>query len=176
MSLSKNLALDVHLRWMIRRDMSKVMDIENSSFEEPLEEEAIINLLRQRNAIGMVAEKDSLIIGFMIYKLNKKFIYVVDLVVAKECRRANIGSQLVKKLKEKLGQQRRCSLVIDVPEDHLSAQLFLKSHNFVATDIIQNRWFHAETEYRMKYNLPDEDNEIEKLIALFQRRNRITCS
>jgi len=176
MSLAKNADLDVHIRWMIKRDMPKVMHIENSSFEEPFNEELLTDLLRQRNVIGMVAEKDSLILGFMIYKLHKKVIYVMDLVVAKECRQAAVGSQFVKKLKEKLSLQKRPSIVIDVPETHLGAQLFLKDHEFEATDIVYSGCLHEEVEYRMRYELPCEKDEAAALVELFRRRNRITCS
>ena len=48
----------VHIRWMIRRDMPEVLDIENRSFEFSWTEEDFIRCLRQRNCIGMVAEHD----------------------------------------------------------------------------------------------------------------------
>ena len=48
----------VHIRWMIRRDMPEVLDIENQAFEFPWTEEDFIRCLRQRNCIGMVAELD----------------------------------------------------------------------------------------------------------------------
>ena len=48
----------VHIRWMIRRDMPEVLDVERSSFEFPWAEDDFIRCLRQRNCIGMVAEVD----------------------------------------------------------------------------------------------------------------------
>ena len=46
--------LRVHIRWMIRRDMAEVLDIERQCFEFPWTEDEFINCLRQRNAIGMI--------------------------------------------------------------------------------------------------------------------------
>ena len=50
--------VNVHIRWMIRRDMPEVLQIERTSFEYPWSEEDFIRCLRQRNCIGMVAEYD----------------------------------------------------------------------------------------------------------------------
>ena len=63
--------LTVHIRWMIRRDMPEVLDIESRSFDGPWSEEDFMRSLRQRNCIGMVAEHDDCIVGFMIYELHK---------------------------------------------------------------------------------------------------------
>ena len=48
---------DVQIRWMIRRDMPEVLDIERLSFEFAWTEEDFLCCLRQRNCIGMVAER-----------------------------------------------------------------------------------------------------------------------
>ncbi len=71
MSLGGKQDLRVHIRWMIRRDMPEILGIEDRSFEFPWLEEDFIRCLRQRNCIGMVAEHDDRIVGFMIYELHK---------------------------------------------------------------------------------------------------------
>ena len=68
----------VHIRWMIRRDMSDVLSIENESFEFPWSEQDFIRCLRQRNCIGMVAEVDDQIVGFMIYELHKTRLHLLN--------------------------------------------------------------------------------------------------
>ena len=47
-----------HIRWMTRRDMVSVLEIENQCFEFAWSSDDFIRCLRQRNCIGMVAEKD----------------------------------------------------------------------------------------------------------------------
>ena len=49
--------VDAQIRWMIRRDMPEVLDIEQQSFEFAWTEEDFLCCLRQRNCIGMVAER-----------------------------------------------------------------------------------------------------------------------
>ena len=56
MTIDHQAQLRVHIRWMIRRDMAEVLEIERGAFEFPWFEEEFIRCLRQRNCIGMVAE------------------------------------------------------------------------------------------------------------------------
>ncbi|MEZ6091062.1 MAG: ribosomal-protein-alanine N-acetyltransferase RimI, partial [Pirellulaceae bacterium] len=50
---------------MIRRDMPSVLDIEAACFEFSWSEDEFIRCLRQRNCIGMVAEENDQVVGFM---------------------------------------------------------------------------------------------------------------
>src|SRR5688572_2885179 len=94
--------LQVHIRWMIRRDMADVLEIETSSFEFPWSEEDFIRCLRQRNCIGMVAERDDKVVGFMIYELHKTRLHVLNFAVGSCQRRQGVGGQMVGKLIGKL--------------------------------------------------------------------------
>lgn len=64
-----------HIRWLIGRDMEEVMEIENSSFDDPWTPDEFTQSLRQRSIIGMVAEchedgdLSGKVIGYMIYEL-----------------------------------------------------------------------------------------------------------
>ena len=92
----------VHIRWMIRRDMAEVLQIERESFEFPWIDEDFIRCLRQRNCIGMVAEHEGRVVGFMIYELHRTRIHVLNFAVSKICHRLGVGSQMVAKLIAKL--------------------------------------------------------------------------
>ncbi len=70
--------LRVHIRWMIRRDMPEVLDIERQSFEFPWSEDDFVRCLRQRNCIGMVAEHGDRVVGFMIYELHKTRLHILE--------------------------------------------------------------------------------------------------
>ena len=64
-------ATRAHIRWLIRRDMPEVLEIERSlpaSWGEP----EYLDLLRQRDVIGMVAEAGDLggrVVGVFVYRL-----------------------------------------------------------------------------------------------------------
>ena len=48
--------LQIHVRWMIRRDMTEVLEIEQEAFEFPWSDDDFTRCMRQRNCIGMVAD------------------------------------------------------------------------------------------------------------------------
>jgi len=127
----------VHIRWMIRRDMPEVLDIERGSFEFPWFEEDFIRCLRQRNCIGMVAEHGERVVGFMIYELHKTRLHILNFAVAPEFRRRGVGKQMIEKLIGKLSSQRRTRITLEVRETNLPAQLFFKSASFRAVTVLR---------------------------------------
>jgi len=152
----------VHIRWMIRRDMPEVLAIETRNFEFPWSEEDFINCLRQRNCIGMVAEHDERVVGFMIYELNKTRIHVLNFAVADWFQRRGVGSQMIAKLISKLSAQRRSRITLEVRETNLPAQLFFRAMGFRAVSVL--RQYYADTPedaYLMQYRYRPEPKEIE---------------
>jgi ribosomal-protein-alanine N-acetyltransferase len=133
----------VQFRWMIRRDMPAVLAIESSSFEFPWSEEKFIRVLRQRDCIGMVAERNEEVAGFMIYELHKTRIHILSLAVHPEVRREGVGKAMTEKLVSKLSYQRRNRIVLEVRETNLSAQLFFRQLGFRANRILKD--FYEET-------------------------------
>ena len=159
--------LRVQIRWMIRRDMADVLGIEEDSFEFPWSEEDFIRCLRQRNCIGMVAEHDGRVVGFMIYELQRTRLHVLNFAVAHDYRRRGVGDQMIGKLVGKLSNQRRTRVVLEVRETNLAAQLFFKQSGFRAVSVLRD-YYEDTTEdaYLMQYRyraVPVEANRITKL-------------
>jgi len=155
MSSGQKQEVRVHIRWMIRRDMPEVLAIEAESFEFPWSEEDFINCLRQRNCIGMVAEHDDRVVGFMIYEVNKTHIHVLNFAVSRAERRRGIGTQMMAELVGKLSSQRRSRITLEVRETNLPAQLFFRANGFRAVSVL--RQFFRDTDddaYLMQYRLP----------------------
>ncbi len=151
----KNFQLAVHIRWMIRRDMPEVLEIERAVFEYAWTEEDFVHCIRQRNCIGMVAELDEQIVGFMIYELHKSKLRVLNFAVAAEYHRNGIGSQMVAKLKSKLSHQRWSRLVLEVRETNLQAQFFFRALDFRATSVLRDFYEDlVEDAYLMQYCHP----------------------
>ena len=144
--------LGVHIRWMIRRDMPEVLEIENRSFEFPWFEEDFIRCLRQRNCIGMVAEYEEQVVGFMIYELHKTRLHILNFAVHPDFRRNHIGDQMVAKLVSKLSYERRTRITLEVRETNLDAQLFFRDRGFRATSVLRNFYDDTpEDAYFMQY-------------------------
>ena len=157
MDSKKEFDINVHIRWMIRRDMSEVLEIEKSSFEFPWSEEDFIRCLRQRNCIGMVAEYDERVVGFMIYELHKNQLHVLNFAVRPDVRRRGVGEQMVNKLVGKLSQQRRNRIVLEIRETNLAAQMFFKNLDFRAVSVLRDYYDDTvEDAYVMQYRFKSE--------------------
>jgi len=152
MSSDQKQATRVHIRWMIRRDMPGVLDIEAASFEFPWLEEDFTRCLRRRNCIGMVAELDEKVVGFMVYELSKSRLHILNFSVAPEWKRQGFGTQMIGKLIGKLSTERRNRIVLEVRETNLPAQLFFRENGFRAVSVLKN--FYEDTPedaYLMQY-------------------------
>jgi ribosomal-protein-alanine N-acetyltransferase len=164
----------VHIRWMIRRDMPEVLRAEQESFDYAWTEDDFLRCLRQRNCIGMVAEHEDRVVGFMIYELHKTKLHVLNFAVAPAWRRVGVGTQMVTKLVGKLSSHRRTKITLAVRESNLSAQLFFRSQAFQATRVLRGYYEDSgEDAYLMHYriadHLDDEDEDgITNRIAQFE--------
>lgn len=161
-----------HIRWMIRSDLREVLRIEAESFDSCWSECDFLTALRQRNCIGMVAEWKSRVIGFMVYELHKQQLSVLNFAVDPALRRKGIGTTLVKRLYDKLNQQRRREIVLLVRETNIGAQLFLKGLDFRADTVVHNYfWDCDEDAYVFRYLTERDEKEFAPGLA---PRNRIS--
>lgn len=160
MSSQQQQNVRVHIRWMIRRDMSEVLGIERSSFEFPWSEDDFIRCLRQRNCIGMVAEYDGQVVGCMVYELHKNRLHILNFAVHMDFRRSGVGKQMLNKLIGKLSPQRRSRILLEVRETNLVAQLFFRSVGFRATTVLRDFYDDTtEDAYLMSYECSDQISE-----------------
>lgn len=144
----------LQVRWLLRRDMDEVLSIERSSFECPWTEEEFRHCLRQSDCIGMVAEIDYEIVGFMIYGLRQSLLRILNVAVSPGMRRHGVGQQMVQRLIDKLAQQRRREIVLEVREPNLDAQLFFANSGFRAQSVLRNHYNDTDEDaYHMVYKL-----------------------
>jgi ribosomal-protein-alanine N-acetyltransferase len=152
----------VHIRWMIRRDMPEVLVAEQESFDYSWTEEDFLRCLRQRNCIGMVAEYNEKVVGFMIYELHKTKLHILNFAVHPRFRRLGIGGQMVAKLIGKLSSHRRTRITLAVRETNLTAQLFFRDQIFRAVKVLRGYYEDSGEDaflmqYRIAGDLPDDD-------------------
>ncbi|MDR2172146.1 MAG: ribosomal protein S18-alanine N-acetyltransferase [Planctomycetaceae bacterium] len=150
----------VYVRWMVRRDFAEVMTIENSCFEFPWREEDFQSCLKQRNCIGMVAEKNNRVVGFMIYETPKNRIHLLNIAILPEFQRQGIASQMIQKLISKLTNQGRTKITMEIRESNLPALLFFRSRGFKATGVLH--CFYEDTNddaYLMQYHINNSQQQ-----------------
>lgn len=160
------------IRWLIRRDMPEVLKIENESFDSPWTEEDFMCCLTQRNCIGMVVEdtQDRKIVGFMIYELHKSKLHILNTAVEVGERGKGYGRAMIERMVDKLHQQRRSEIYVEVRERNLSAQLFFRHMRFRAVSVLKDIYEGTdEWAFLMKYALPQEPSN-----PRWSLRNRIS--
>lgn len=128
----------VRLRWMIRRDMLAVLEIERLSFDHPWSADVFMRTLRCQNCIGMVAECDELVVGYAIYRLQRHSLEILNFAVHPDFRRQQVGTAILDKLKRKLSPQRRKRITLQVRETNLPAQLFFRACGMRATIVVKD--------------------------------------
>ncbi len=155
MATAEHDRLQIHVRWMIRRDMPEVLDIEQEAFEFPWSDEDFTRCMRQRNCIGMVAEIADSVVAFMIYELHRSRLHVLNFAVRRSHRRLGIGTQMMEKLVAKLSPDRRSRIVLEVRERNLPAQIFFRSLGYRAISVLKD-FYQDTTEdaYLMQYAIP----------------------
>jgi [ribosomal protein S18]-alanine N-acetyltransferase len=153
-------------RWMIRRDLDEVIEIERLSFPVPWTEEDFLSCLRTRNVVGMVCEDKRRIIGHMLYELHKSSLHLVNFAVHPDHRRDGVGASMVHRLTTKLVEQRREEIVLEVRETNLSAQLFFRSQGFRAVGTMKS-WYDGDDAYMMRYRLDEAFMPVNRMAQYF---------
>lgn len=129
------------VRWLIRRDLERVLEIEQLSFPEPFSEEEMLDQLRKRNCIGMVAKTpDEQVVGFMIYELHKDRLILMDIAVHPAHRGKGYGTALIDRLRSKLSLNRRKCIELVCSEYNDAAHEWLRSRGFFAVAVHRGLW------------------------------------
>lgn len=146
------------IRWLIRRDMPEVMEIENRCYQFPWTEDNFLTCLRERNVIGVVYESpQNLIHGFMIYELHKSMLKLLNFAVAPEVHGTGVGKAMVDRLFDKLSQQRRNAIECEIRESNLKAQKFFSGRGFRAVQVLRRHYEETnEDAYLFRYSLPGQ--------------------
>ena len=141
---------ELRIRFMIRRDMPEVLDIEAASFPHPWDEATFINCLRQRNCIGMVVEQKDRVVGYMIYEMHKNRLHVLNLAVSTESRRQGVGTAMVAKLISKLRLGRQ-SIFAEVSEWNDAGICFLRDSGFWCTAVAHGHYDNGTDAYVFRF-------------------------
>lgn len=142
------------IRWMIRRDMPEVVDIEWQSFEYFWTQDDFLRTLRGRNCIGMVHDDGEKVIAFMVYELHPRKLELLNFAVHPNHRRRGVGREMVDRLKSKLASHRRTRIVVMLREANTPAQLFFAANDFRAVRVERGYYEDSgEDAYRFVFRL-----------------------
>jgi ribosomal-protein-alanine N-acetyltransferase len=153
---TKTTQSDILMRWLIRRDMPIVLEIESRSFRHPWTEEHFSGHINRDNAIGMVATHDSMVVGYTIYAIHTSYIEILNLATHPDYRRMSVGRTILNMLKRKLVFRRRGEICLYISEVNLAGQLFFKANGFQAIEVCKDMYATCEEDaYLMSYRIGD---------------------
>ncbi len=150
------------------------------------DEDIFIDVLKTENNTAIVAvrriDDSDVVVGFCIYELmggkspnrevdpnywsddadpvsmrsEESKIHIHNLVVRKDFENKGVGSDLLGRMKSKIGKRRK-TLELDIRESNLRAQLFLRKHGFKAVSVVRNWYEYPEPEdaYKFSYTLEE---------------------
>lgn len=124
------LVSNFQFRWLIRRDVHSILPMIGIS------EDDLITLLRQRNVIGvvLVEEQTQRNVGVVIYELHKMELNVVHFGCDRQYADIYFPA-MVQRMTDKLSEQRRTRLHVNVPEHDLSSQIRLSELGFLGRQV-----------------------------------------
>ena len=160
MNLFQGKEIPVQVRWLVRRDFSQVQAIEKMCFEFPWTSEEFLQCLHQPNCLGMVAQHEERVVGFVVYEMPKNRILITNIAVDPEFQRHGIARQMIQKIVSKMIYQQRHKVAIAIRETNLPALLCFRALGFRAATVLKNFYEEMDEDtYVLQYRLGKEHAE-----------------
>ena len=149
--ITLNGEMTLQVRQVKDADMPNILTIEQDSFGKPWSRS---DFDRQENALGLVAENDGQIVGFVVYEIRLGKIRLLNIAVADEYRRQCVGTHLIDALIVKLCPEKPRSIVVVVRETNDAAISFFAKLGFHSTKVLKGHYDDSpEDAYRMEWKL-----------------------
>jgi ribosomal-protein-alanine N-acetyltransferase len=126
-------------KYRIRRaaigDISLVFNVEAISFTDPWPKSMLTHEAHSRNSVFLVAELDGdkpIVIGYAITMLLYDEAHLSNIAVHPDWRKMGVGSSLLSKMLDLLGQAGYSKVTLEVRESNLAAISMYEKLDFVA--------------------------------------------
>ena len=141
------------IRWIIRRDLPAILQIEGMNFQYPWSAEVFLGHLKAKEYIGIVLERDGRVVGYAVYRLGKHHLEIINLAVHLDYQGFGVGTALTDKLKGKLGPTGRKKILCVVREANLDAQMFFQAKGFAYSETLKEHYedYPEEDAYVFEY-------------------------
>lgn len=153
---------EILVRWMIRRDFDRVMQMERESYPEPWTESEMMDYVTSKTRIGMVACMGDLVVGSMLYDRQPNHFHIDAVTVDQDYRREGVGSAMLRYLAKRVGHNGKQYCATVIRETNLEALRFFRASGFVATELVHRPWDDcSEDGYRLVY----ERSNVKRILA-----------
>lgn len=124
------------IRWIEPRHYPAVSAIDYQAYDSPWSAREFKSCLQQLTTAGQIAQANGMIAGYLVYDVVKqRYRRILRIAVDPAFRRLGIGRALLRALSTR--SSKHVSVVIDVDETNLDAQLFFRACGFLATGIVR---------------------------------------
>jgi ribosomal protein S18 acetylase RimI-like enzyme len=146
-------SLPANIRFISSNDYKQIDTIDDSiEHPSPSNSKSIENELRRdKNIKCYVVEHDGIVVAYAVIKNHNNYIELRNISVDKKHRRHKIASFLIDMLKIQMKLEQKDYLISAVSEYNLSAQLFLRTNEFLATKIMKNHYADGHSAYLMTF-------------------------
>lgn len=142
----------VYLEPLRRRDIPRVLEIEEMSFPVPWSRAELLRLLRQPNCTGIAVKRNRRVVGYFIFDIIDTRVELIRIAVTPACRRQGIGRLIIDSLVAILSPDHWTTIALVVRERNLPAQLFFRSCGFRVTHIMRRAFPETDEDaYVMEY-------------------------
>ena len=141
------------------RALTKVLEIERSSFPEPWSRDMFEYIFRKPTSDFMVAQQNGEVVGYIISIVERrlnfrnlervKIGHILNLAVDEKHRRQGIGSMLAQSILEKLRERKVSKIYLEVRKSSLAAVRLYSKFNFKVERIIKAYYQGNEDAYFM---------------------------
>lgn len=123
-------------------DLDDMLRIESESWPEPWEAMHFIHAMQHRNNVARLAycQLTCEPIGFALYDVMQDRIWMVNLSVAADIRRAGVGRELLRDVERDAVRMKRDTVFASVDERNVEAQLWLKACGYKCCQVRRNEY------------------------------------
>lgn len=138
--------MSLQIRWMIRRDLAEVLEIEWLCFRFPWGERDFIRSLRHTRTIGLVMEESGAVVAYALYELGDPYDLersppcITNLAVIPRLHDRGLGRRLVEDISRRLLRNKRDRLEVFVADFNLDAQHFFAACGFRALGVARDHY------------------------------------
>ncbi len=125
-------------------DLSRVYGVECKSFKDPYDVFFLLNLHELYPETFLVAEKNSVVVGYVIARLIGKKGHIIAIAVEPDCRRHGIGRALMKSVTQVLRSQGAEELFLEVRASNKAAIKFYEELGFHQIQLIPKYYADGE--------------------------------